>query len=73
MNGQSYRLKTPTLGMLTLDTSGHQIPITLPLNAVVRPESDSLEEDRLIEVIWQGTTLMMFAQDLRVRGEPVEG
>ena len=73
MKGQLFRLNTPTLGMLTLDTSGHKIPITLPLNAVVRPESETLEEDRLIEVTWQGTTLMMFAQDLRVRGEPVEG
>ena len=43
------------------------MPVTLPRNSIVTPEDNPREGNRLIDVIWQGTTLMMFAQDLRER------
>ena len=35
--------------------------------------SREIEGDRLVDVLWEGNTIMMFAQDLRARGERTEG
>ena len=67
MSSQSFRLETPTIGILKLDTRGHTIPVTLPRNSIVTPEVNPREGNRLIDVNWQGTTIMMFTQDLRDR------
>ena len=67
MGSRSFRVETATVGILELDTSGHTMPVTLPRNSVVVPDGDPVEGNRLINVIWQGATIMMFTQDLRDR------
>ena len=71
MKGRSFRLKTPTLGILSIDSNGHRIPVTLPLHAVVTVEAEPLDGNRLVDVLWEGKTIMMFTQDLRERGEEI--
>ena len=72
MSSQSFRLETPTLGMLKIDTAGHTMPVTLPRNSIVTPDDNPLEGNRLIDVVWQGTTIMMFTQDLRERAVVIQ-
>jgi hypothetical protein len=68
MKDRSFRLKTPTLGILSIDTNGHRIPVTLPLHAIVTLADGQIDGNRLVDVLWENTTIMMFAQDLRERG-----
>ena len=72
MKGRSFRLKTPTLGILSIDTEGHRIPVTLPLHAIVTVQGGPLDGNRLVDVLWEGTKVMMFTQDLRERGVEIE-
>ena len=73
MKGQSFRLKTPTLGILSSD-HGHRRPGTIPMNAIVTVVDGPFDNsNRLVDVLWEEKTIMMFTQDLRDRGEMIEG
>lgn len=70
MTGQTFILNTPTLAISTID----RVPITVPQNATVRVERGGQPLDApttLIEVEWEGRTLLMFKADLQQRGRPV--
>jgi hypothetical protein len=69
MQGKSYRLNTPTLAIVTCDRQ--KIAITIPLGGIVTVSQTDINGDRLIDVIWEGRSTMIFAQDLRDRGELV--
>ena len=66
MPGKRYRLKTPTLAIL--DQDGHKLPLTIPLGAEVRVV-EPIYENKLLDVEWEGKRVLMFALDLRERGE----
>jgi hypothetical protein len=66
MRGQRYRLNTPTLAIVKVD--GHNSPVTIPHGAVVKVSAGPLHGDRLVDVIWDGKTIMMFTTDIRERG-----
>ena len=70
MKGQSYRLYTPTFGILPVDGDGHRISITIPRDAIVTAIGDAFDGSylALVEVTWEGKTILMFTQDLRTRG-----
>ena len=70
MQGSSYRLKTPTLGIISED--GHRKSVIIPIGAVVRVISGPLDNNRLVDVIWEDKSIMMFTQDVRERGEQVD-
>ena len=70
MKGSSYRLNTPTLGILSTDGGEHRIPVIIPMNATVLA-GETLDGTEFIRVIWEGKTLLMFTQDLKARGELV--
>jgi hypothetical protein len=71
MQGKRYRLKTPTLTVL--DQDGHRLPVMVPANSIVQVTAGRLDGNRLVDVEWEGKTLMMFTIDLRERGELVKG
>jgi hypothetical protein len=66
MRGQHFRIKTPTLGILSQD--GDRIPVTIPQGATVEVVDGPLDEKQLVDVKWEGKILMMFTIDLRKRG-----
>jgi hypothetical protein len=70
MVGKRYRLNTPTLAIMVHD--GQHSSVTVPAGDVVKVTSGPLDENRLVEVEWKGKVLLMFAIDLRERGEPVD-
>ena len=70
IRGQRYRLNTPTLAIVNED--GHHHPVTVPLGAVVKVIDGPLDGNRLVDVRWDGKTVMMFTTDIRERCERLE-
>lgn len=69
IRGQRFRMKTPTLAIMAHD--GQNTPITIPVGAVVEVVDGPLDGNRLLDVQWNGKTVMMFTTDIRERGERV--
>ena len=80
MPGERYLLKTATLAIAGQD--GQARPVTkysvrllgsstelIPLGAVVRVIDGPLHGNRLVDVEWDGKTVMMFTTDIRERCE----
>jgi hypothetical protein len=80
MPGERYLLKTPTLAITSQDEQYR--PVTkysvkllgstaqlVPLGAVVKLIDGSLDGNRLVDVEWEGKTIMMFTTDIRERCE----
>ena len=65
MRGQRYRLQTATLAIINLDGQNH--PTTVPSGAIVKVVDGPLDGNRLVDVIWDGKTVMMFTTDIRER------
>ena len=67
MQGEYYKLNTPTLAIMSLP-NGKRIPVTVPKGAVVTVTNGPLDGTRLVDVEWEGDAVMMFTIDLRERG-----
>jgi hypothetical protein len=65
----TFRLNSPTIALFPEE--GRQVAHTIPQGAVIQVKT--LEGDHLIEVVWEGKTVLMFAQDIRARGERFTG
>ena len=65
MRGQRYRLQTATLAIIAHD--GQNCPTTVPSGAVVKVVAGPLDGNRLVDVRWDGKTVMMFTTDIRER------
>jgi hypothetical protein len=69
MRGKHYRIKRRVMAILTVED--HKIPTTIPQGATVEVLVE-IEGNRLIDVVWAGKTVMMFAIDLHNHGERYE-
>jgi len=69
--GKRYRLNTPTLAIANEDGQHH--PVTVPRGAVVKVVDGPLDGNRLVDVRWEGKTVMMFTTDIRERCQPLDG
>ena len=67
---ETYRLTSPTIALFSEE--GRQVARFIPLGGLIHVK-DSLDGNSLIEVVWEGQTVMMFAQDVLARGERVTG
>jgi hypothetical protein len=65
---EKYRVKTATIALVY--EGSRQVPRTVPAGAIVT--LDFLDGTKLVEVIWEDQKAMMFAQDLRTRGEKID-
>ena len=64
--GHSYRMQSATLAIINLEGQNH--PTTVPSGAIVRVIDGPLDGNRLVDVAWNGKTVMMFTTDIRDRG-----
>jgi hypothetical protein len=67
MQGECYKLNTPTLAIMSLP-NGKRIPVTVPKGTTVKIVNGPLDGTRLVDVEWDGDQLMMFTADIRERG-----
>jgi len=65
-----YRITNPTLALFQED--GHHVAHTVPTGAFVTVDSAAFDGEKLVNVTWDGKTVMMFTQDLRLRAEPAQ-
>jgi shikimate kinase len=70
MIGQRFRLKSPTLAIMTQD--GANIAIMIPKGAEVEVIDGPLNGNRLLDIRWECKTVMVFTNDIRDRGELTE-
>jgi hypothetical protein len=54
VRGQRYSLNTPTLAIIQHD--GENCPTTVPNGAVVKVVNGPLDGNRLVDILWDGTT-----------------
>ena len=65
MQSGLYTLSTPTLSLI--EEKGHHTALMVPQGATITIAEEAFCGDRLIEVQWDGRTVLMFADDLRLR------
>jgi hypothetical protein len=65
-----YRIKSPTL--VLFEEEGRHIAHTVPSGAIVTVDGQAFNHNKLVEVLWDQKRVMMFAQDLESRGEPID-
>ena len=68
--GQRYRLKNSTLAIMK--NGGRHTPFTVPGGGIVQVVPGPFDENRMVEVEWEGKTLLVFPSDLRERSEPID-
>jgi hypothetical protein len=62
MLGQ-YRLTQPLLAMFAVD--GHHDTFTVPTGSLVELDGKTFNGNKLMNVLWNGKSVMMFTEDLR--------
>jgi hypothetical protein len=68
MSAEMFRLNTPTIALFP--EGGRQVAHIVPEGSLIRVAS--LEGNGFIEVLWENNRILMFAQDVRSRGESVQ-
>ena len=66
MPQHAFKLKTSTLAILSDD---QRTMVTIPANALVTLVVGDIHENGFVEVRYRDQVLIMFAEDLRTRGE----
>ena len=67
---EQYQITYPTIALFEED--GRHVAHTVPAGVVITVEGNAFDGEKLVNVIWDGKEVMMFAQDLRVRAEKVK-
>jgi hypothetical protein len=66
-----YRITNPTMALI--QENGHDVAHTIPTGTIITFDSTAFDGEKLVNVTWDGKAVMMFAEDLRVRSELVQG
>jgi hypothetical protein len=61
MQGKSYRLKSPTLDIIS--ENGHRLPVTIRQRAVLKVLDGPLDSNRLVDIMWEDKVIMMFTEE----------
>jgi len=65
---KQFRIKTTTLGISGIRY--RRLPVAIPANATITVVSHT-HPNHMVDVVWEGKRLRMFAQDIRERGEEI--
>jgi phosphoribosyl-ATP pyrophosphohydrolase len=66
---EKFRIKSPTIALFKDD--GRQVAYKVPEGATVTVKGE-LNEDKVVEVICDEKTVLMFTEDIRARGERLD-
>ena len=69
MPAGKFRITAPTV--VLVPEGDLNVACTIPKGAIITADSDAFHGSKLVEVIWIEKTIMVFAQDLRSRTEPI--
>ena len=65
LTGRRFKLEIATLA--ANDLNGKRALTTIPAGDIVKVMADPSDGNRMVEVLWKGRTLLMFALDLKQR------
>lgn len=65
MQREIYRVRETALAISS--AGGERVLVTLPINATIILVEGPLDGNRLVDITWEGTAMMMFTQDMRDR------
>ena len=65
-----YRITNPTLALIHED--GRHVARTVPTGAFIAVDSAAFDGEKLVNVTWDRKKVMLFTEDLRLRGELAE-
>ncbi|HSP68101.1 MAG TPA: hypothetical protein VLN48_10260 [Bryobacteraceae bacterium] len=68
---QRYRITKATIALFEED--GRHVTSMVPEGATIVIDSETFDGDKLVHVLWAEKRVMMFTQDLRRRGELLDG
>ena len=63
----SFRLTSPTFALIVEEN--RRITLTVPTGSVII--ASKVDGDKMVEVVWEGRTLLMFPDDIRASSERV--
>jgi hypothetical protein len=71
LTGKRFKLENSAMALDVVD--GKRVAVTVPAGATIKVVSGPTSEaDRLVDVIWNGRTVAMFAFDVSVRGTEIK-
>ena len=70
LTGKRFRMKAATLGLIFVDGKRSAVPI--PADSIVEVTGGPRQNDRsMVDVLWEGRALVMFAEDVQECGEEI--
>jgi hypothetical protein len=70
LSGKRFKLETSTLAVETVDGKG--VTVTIPAEAMIKVVSGPRQGDRMMDILWNGRVVRMFAVDVEERGTEIE-
>jgi hypothetical protein len=70
VTGKRFQLRKDTVAIA--DNGGKREAVTVPAGAIVKVIAGPDQGDRLIDVLWDGKSIMMFAVDVFTRGTEIK-
>ena len=66
---EKYSIDSPTIALF--QEGGRRVAHTVPIGAIICTDGKPFYGNKLMEVLWDEKTVMMFTQDLRSRGRKI--
>jgi hypothetical protein len=69
-SGREFRLQSPILAIHIVD--GTRVAVTVPAGDLIKVVSGPKNyDDRMVDVLWRGEIVVMFAIDIQERGKEI--
>jgi hypothetical protein len=69
ITGKRFKLQKPPQAVDVIDAE--RSAVTIPIGAIIEVAADPADGDGLVDVLWEGRIVVMFATDLNVRGAEI--
>ena len=69
LTGKKFKLERATLAITMVE--GRRRAVAIPVCAIIKVVSGPTPGDRMVDVLWEGKTVEMFAVDVDVRGTEI--
>jgi hypothetical protein len=71
LTGKRFKLSSPTVAIAVVD--GKDTAVTIPAEALIKVLAGPTNGDPMVNVLWEGRAVAMFAVDVNVRGTEIVG
>lgn len=68
LTGDKFVVVKQLIGIMSND--GHRLPVILPRDAILEIVTGLTDHERMVDIRWNGTIVMVFAEDVRTGCRP---